>query len=110
MGYVNNAILLNDNTYLYSPHMVREYLSSLGFDDLDSLVYMLRPDIEDLDNGACNNGDNYELIADGYFNAYNNLCDEVDFMCEKFLSGRSITKAEFVRRLKFMMEDALLDY
>lgn len=100
-------IMLNDGTYLYNSSQVFDYLLSLGFvrEDLEeTLVYEL--DIPQQKES----GDDWEAIADGYYNAYQNLCNEVDAECDKFLSGRKITKIQFVNWLKNIMEDALLNY
>ena len=111
-----NPIILNDGTFLYSGQTVKDYLSSLGFDreqNFEELIYALRPEIQEWDEGGVEyerQGDDWECVADGYLQAYNNLCEEINAMCETFLAGRKITKAQFVSRLQFMMEDGLLDY
>lgn len=100
------SITLNDGTYLYNNYQVVAYLSSLGF-DTEELKEILSPE---LDMTLADKGDDWEAIADGYYNAYQNLCNEVEAECEKFLAGRKITKAKFVDWLKDTMEDALLNY
>lgn len=98
-------IVLNDGTFLYNNYQVVDYLILKGFEP-EELKDILAP--EPKDNMEC--GDDWETIADGYYNAYQNLCNEIEAECEKFLSGRKITKANFVKWLKDIMEDALLNY
>lgn len=113
-----NAITLNDGTYIFSEDSAIEWARSLGmsFEDLNLLCGILNPDFQyfnehpDEFQPVQRTGDDWEAIADGYYNAYNNLCQEVEDECERFLNGRKKTKAQFVSWLKFRMEDALLDY
>lgn len=114
----NGSITLNDGTFLYNSDQLRNYLAGLGFNefnDFQEIVWSLRKDVEGHDNGdefdePETKGDDWEAIADGYYCAYNNLYQEVEDMCEKFLSGRKITKAKFVDWLLVRMEDALINY
>lgn len=105
------SITLNDGTFIYSAQQLRDYLTSLGFDpenNFEEICYTINPNIYYYENGV-SQGDDWELIADGYCQGYHNLCESIEAQCEKFLSGRKITKAQFVDWLKKELEHGL-DY
>ena len=108
------AITLNDGTYIYSQDTAVDYFRSLGIDDetMHDLIMMAEPDyrffIENSGEYVRRSEiDDWEKIADGYYNAYYNTKDEIEAMCEKFLSGRKITKADFVEWLSLTLERGL---
>lgn len=106
------SITLNDGTFIYSADQLRDYLASLGFDpenNFEEIRYTVNPSSYDVEHGIEEEGDNWELIADGYYNAYTNLCNEIEAECKKFLNDRKITKVMFVDWLLKLLEDGL-DY
>lgn len=106
---------LNDGTFLYNKDSVIDYLSSLGF-DIEELAELLVSDSRSWKCGdivsanEVTSGDDWEAIADGYYNAYLNICDEVEAHSKEFLASRKETKAMFVHWLNNFLEDGLLRY
>mgnify|MGYP006974986003 CR=1 FL=1 len=106
-----------DNFYIYSYDSAVDYLRSIGISEeeferlagiLNHFYYeWLQNEEEYVKKDEV---DDWECIADGYVQSYNNLCEEIDAECEKFLSGRKITKQAFVTWLKFKLEDGLYEY
>lgn len=106
-----------DNFYIYSHDSAIDYLSSIGVseEDFQRLTCILNPYYyewlkDETEYVKKDEVDDWEDIADGYVQSYNNLCDEISDECEKFLSGRKITKQAFVTWLKFKLEDGLYEY
>lgn len=106
---------LNDGTFLYNKDSVVNYLSSLGF-DIEDLAECLLTDSRSWKDGTvvlhddAPRGDDWEAIADGYLQSYENIRDEVEAHSKQFLAGRKETKAMFVDWLNNFLEDGLYNY
>lgn len=114
------TVILDNGSHIYSQDTALDYLSSIGlsnFDDCYSVFCLaLGLDEDTVDKMRAGDYvdkeevDNYELVADGYLQAYNNLCETVNNELDKFINGRKKTKVQFADWLKNIMEDALLQY
>ena len=93
---LERPVVLNDGTYFYKAEDVLRHLEDEGF-DIDSLARLLLFN-SDIDieqeyhdwkaDGRC--GDDWELIADGYFCAMRDMAQEVREACaemKKHYSG-----------------------
>ena len=110
-------LTLDDGAYIYSEDSARDYLHSIGLDyeSFETLFYYLNPHYHDIlknlnDYVRRDEIDDWECISDGYLQSYNNLREEIDEECNKFLSGRKITKQKFVEWLKAKLENGLDNY
>lgn len=106
-----------DNYYIYSQDSALDYLQLVGLskEDFLRIAGIIDPFFaewrENQDNFIQKDEvDDWECVADGYLQSYNNMCDDIEAECEKFLSGRKITKSMFVNWLKSKLEDGLYEY
>lgn len=114
------GVTLSNGTYVYSQETALDYLRSCGIDnkeDMATIFYLAEgfdiQDVQDFLNGEYvrkDEIDDYECVADGYLQAYNDLCASVNDALDRFVNSRTKTKAQFASWLKNEMEDALYEY
>lgn len=98
-----NSVTLNDGTFIYNEDTAKEYLKSLGVDDVQGFIYMLAPAQERYDNGELvdpNVGDNYELFYSQLSCEVRSAYEEVCELCNKLASGKGGTKVQYADRIR----------
>ena len=99
----SSPITLKDGTIIYSEDTLKDYLSSLGFDDLDDLTYILFPEKEEFDAGGYisrDKVDDYEHLYSELDYEIRSVYNEIEELCDKFTATKKGTKAEFARQVK----------
>lgn len=102
----------NDGVYISDNRDFADYMVGKGFDlhDINCLIEggpdFGIPGLED-DWVRRDQIDDYERMYDEVMCAFRNFTEEVVAMNKKFLSGRKLTKAQYVRELEHMLNHAL---
>ena len=99
---LNDGTILNDNIDMF------EYLTALGI-DINVLATVFAENFGKVNKDYVKRDevDDWERYYDGAMNAYQNLKEEIFAMNKTFLSGRKLTKAQYVRKLEDMLDNDL---
>lgn len=103
MVFLDNPIILKDGTFLTDHNSLLDFLSGIGF-DVEQLRTMLCADLIDELNGYREDNRFYELQADHYYCALNDLSNEIDELADKLATGKGGTKANYAQRFKKLAE------
>lgn len=103
MVFLDAPIVLKDGTFLTDYHSLLDFLTGIGF-DTEQLRTMLCADLLDELNGYREDHSFYELQADHYYCALNDLATEVDELADKLASGKGGTKLQYSLKFKKLTE------
>lgn len=100
-------ITLNDGTFLYNEWSVKEYLTSLGFDDLEELGELLFPYLFKENNWYKEMYQAQERELDGCYMNNRYFLEELEAVLDRLASGKGGTKVQYSYQIRKLAQNYL---